>query len=189
MADKMIQPEPDAPCQYCGLTEHPEPIRVGSSQDCPHCHGIHYGSYFCPYSETQPGRVEVPWPKASPESPRATTNFMRQLPGGICFAHGPYTEMQCPKWPACATDPQNDEYKRMGMAQVADSRPTITADELIEKCATEVQKQRDFLLDQNPDYFFEENNRLDILAYSIRQMKGHYTLAAEAKSNLSETPR
>jgi len=45
-------------------------------------------------------------------------NFMRQLPGGVCFAHGPYTEMQCPKWPACATDPQNPEFKKMGMAKI-----------------------------------------------------------------------
>lgn len=37
-------------------------------------------------------------------------NFLQKLPGGNCFAHGPYTEMQCPKWPACATDPQKAEY-------------------------------------------------------------------------------
>jgi hypothetical protein len=31
---------------------------------------------------------------------------MLQSLGGICFAHGPHGPEGCPKWPACATDPQ-----------------------------------------------------------------------------------
>jgi hypothetical protein len=36
---------------------------------------------------------------------------MQRLPGGTCFAHGPYTEMECPQYPACITDPPKEEYK------------------------------------------------------------------------------
>jgi hypothetical protein len=36
--------------------------------------------------------------------------MLRQLPGGLCFAHGPYPDMRCPKWPACCSDPQKEEY-------------------------------------------------------------------------------
>ena len=40
--------------------------------------------------------------------------MIEQLPGGICFAHGPYKEtIGCPKWPACVTDPQKQEYISM----------------------------------------------------------------------------
>lgn len=37
-------------------------------------------------------------------------NYLRVLPGGLCFAHGPYTTQQCPKWPACATDPKDPDW-------------------------------------------------------------------------------
>ena len=46
-------------------------------------------------------------------------NFMQRLPGGICFAHGPYAEMQCPKWPACITDPKKSEFVKMGVDKIA----------------------------------------------------------------------
>lgn len=38
--------------------------------------------------------------------------MMRLLPGGLCFAHGPYDPplMQCPKWPNCATDTQQQKW-------------------------------------------------------------------------------
>jgi hypothetical protein len=29
--------------------------------------------------------------------------FMQRLPGGLCFAHGPYTGIECPQWPRCIT--------------------------------------------------------------------------------------
>ena len=37
-------------------------------------------------------------------------NFMQVVRGGLCFAHGPYPDYQCPKWPACGIDPQKSEY-------------------------------------------------------------------------------
>jgi hypothetical protein len=50
----------------------------------------------------------------SPSAPQAA-NYVQQLPGGICFAHGPYEKgYQCPRWPACGTDPQKPEYLAMG---------------------------------------------------------------------------
>ncbi len=37
--------------------------------------------------------------------------FMQRLPGGLCFAHGPYEDgFQCPQWPKCATDPQQPQW-------------------------------------------------------------------------------
>ena len=60
----------------------------------------------------------------------ARANFMQRLPGGVCFAHGPYTEdYQCPKWPACVTDPQKPEYVAIGMKQVAKS-PALTLEQV-----------------------------------------------------------
>jgi hypothetical protein len=50
---KMIQPNPDEPCQWCGATEHRERIRCAEGKECPHCGGIHYGRLYCPYSDTQ----------------------------------------------------------------------------------------------------------------------------------------
>lgn len=64
--------------------------------------------------------------RATPAAQRTQANYMQRLPGGICFAHGPYTEMQCPKWPACATDPQNPDYVKAGMSQVAADVKTST---------------------------------------------------------------
>jgi len=29
---------------------------------------------------------------------------MIQQPGGICFIHGPYDDMQCPSWPTCGAE-------------------------------------------------------------------------------------
>jgi hypothetical protein len=46
-----------------------------------------------------------------------TANYMQTTGEGICFAHGPYKNANrsgyCPKWPACATDPQKIEYIAM----------------------------------------------------------------------------
>jgi hypothetical protein len=36
--------------------------------------------------------------------------YIQQLPGGLCFAHGPYAERECPKWPSCATAPQQQRW-------------------------------------------------------------------------------
>jgi hypothetical protein len=49
----MHQPNPDEPCQWCGATEHREPIRYFQGKDCAHCGGTHHGSFYCPYSVTQ----------------------------------------------------------------------------------------------------------------------------------------
>ena len=57
MTQKMIQPNPDEPCQWCGVTEHKQPIRCKDGGECPHCGGIHYASYYCPYSKTQTPEV------------------------------------------------------------------------------------------------------------------------------------
>lgn len=47
-------------------------------------------------------------------------NFMQRLPGGLCFAHGPYAEStNCPQWPACTTDAQKPEFVEMGAARVS----------------------------------------------------------------------
>jgi hypothetical protein len=55
----------------------------------------------------------------------AFANYMVSIGEGICFAHGPFKNpdksIYCPKWPACTTDPQKDEYKAMGMKQIARS--------------------------------------------------------------------
>lgn len=40
--------------------------------------------------------------------------YIQRLPGGICFAHGPFSEGEnCPKWPACITDPQQPQFLAM----------------------------------------------------------------------------
>jgi hypothetical protein len=53
--------------------------------------------------------------------------YMQQLPGGICFAHGPYKDtIGCPKWPACATDPQVEEYRKMASPASTPAEPTIS---------------------------------------------------------------
>jgi hypothetical protein len=57
------------------------------------------------------------------------TMYMQQLPGGICFAHGPYKDMECPKWPACATDPQVEEYRKMAAPAATPAEP-LSADRL-----------------------------------------------------------
>lgn len=41
--------------------------------------------------------------------------YLQVGPGGICFAHGPYSDNQCPQFPACATDPQQQIYKDLAM--------------------------------------------------------------------------
>lgn len=45
-------------------------------------------------------------------------NFIQVGPGGVCFAHGAYSEQQCPYWPKCITDPQQDEYLAMGIRTI-----------------------------------------------------------------------
>lgn len=44
---------------------------------------------------------------------------MQVMPGGLCYAHGPFTKEICPQWPSCATDPQQPEYVERGNAQVS----------------------------------------------------------------------
>lgn len=66
MSQKMIQPNPDEPCQWCGATEHKEPTRCFEGKECSHCGGIHYGSFNCPYSVTQ-----VSAAAAQPDNPAA----------------------------------------------------------------------------------------------------------------------
>ena len=50
------------------------------------------------------------------ETPSAAADYMQALGGGVCFAHGPYTEKLCPHWPKCATDPQKPEFVAMGIS-------------------------------------------------------------------------
>jgi hypothetical protein len=97
---KMIQPNPDEPCQWCGATAHPEPIRCQQGKECPHCHGIHWGSVNCPFSETQLDRPEPkPWPK-----PPATLREVLQKGVELvesAFAHvshGGPTRADAEKW-------------------------------------------------------------------------------------------
>lgn len=48
----------------------------------------------------------------------ATANFVA-VNGGICFSHGPYTSGSiCPLWPSCLSDPQQEEFIKMGHDQV-----------------------------------------------------------------------
>lgn len=55
-------------------------------------------------------------------------SYLQVGPGGICFAHGPYTEQNCPQWKngwngsgpsTCLTDPKKDEYIQMAKRQVS----------------------------------------------------------------------
>jgi hypothetical protein len=57
-------------------------------------------------------------------------NYLRQLPGGICFAHGPYTGMECPKGPTCVTSPQNPEYVKMALDAAARTNKRYTQDDM-----------------------------------------------------------
>lgn len=62
---------------------------------------------------------------SSPAAPTDSAHYMQVL-SGVCFAHGPYQGQGCPKWPACATDPQKPEY----VAQAQLSEPADSAEEL-----------------------------------------------------------
>jgi hypothetical protein len=77
-----------------------------------------------------------------------SAHYMQKLPGGICFAHGLYETMECPKWPACATDKQNPEFVRMGMERVAHSERK-EADELRERLQRLVDECRAIHADEN----------------------------------------
>ena len=54
--------------------------------------------------------------------------FMQTTGEGVCFAHGPYKNANrsgyCPKWPACATDPQKPEY--LAMSRVAQDGQAVS---------------------------------------------------------------
>lgn len=82
-----------------------------------------------PFTECGACGIELAAPPAAATTPTGTApqvNFMQQLPGGICFAHGPYKDtIGCPLWPKCATDPQKPEYIAMARA----SSPTEPAPE------------------------------------------------------------
>jgi hypothetical protein len=71
-----------------------------------------------------------------PAVPQAV-NFMQQLPGGLCFVHGPYKEgFQCPHWNdpgrPCITEKQKEEY-------IAMSKPSSSP----ERCPTCQSGKRD----------------------------------------------
>lgn len=64
------------------------------------------------------------------------TNYLKVGPGGVCFAHGLYTEQQCPQMPACATDPQQEKWVALGKQSVEQPRDKglakLTAGDLAE---------------------------------------------------------
>jgi hypothetical protein len=68
----------------------------------------------------------------SPEPP--TANYVQLLPGGICFAHGPYQHgYQCSRWPACDTDPKKQEYidmSRVSQGQAQTPKPATASQQL-----------------------------------------------------------
>ena len=53
--------------------------------------------------------------------PPQSAYFMQATGEGVCFAHGPYKNADrssnCPKWPACITDPQKPEYLAISKAE------------------------------------------------------------------------
>jgi hypothetical protein len=58
---------------------------------------------------------------------------MQRLPGGLCFAHGPYTDgYECPQWPKCATDPQQEQWVDLAFAR-SKRWALLRAAELLEK--------------------------------------------------------
>lgn len=43
---------------------------------------------------------------------------LQRLPGGLCFAHGPYKDgYQCPEWPNCITAPRQDHWIDLALNQ------------------------------------------------------------------------
>ena len=41
-----------------------------------------------------------------------------RLPGGLCFAHGPYENAyKCPRWPACITDPSQPQWRDLSFSR------------------------------------------------------------------------
>lgn len=59
--------------------------------------------------------------------------FMQRLPGGLCFAHGPYTDgHQCPQWPECATAPRQQHWIELAFSQ-RKKRALLEAAAILEK--------------------------------------------------------
>lgn len=42
-----------------------------------------------------------------------STNFIIRMPGGVCYAHGPYQSWNCPKLGSCNTDPKHVDYMEL----------------------------------------------------------------------------
>ena len=54
-----------------------------------------------------------------------------RLPGGLCFAHGPYTEGDhCPQWPKCLSDPQQQQWLDLSFRQKKRTALLRAAEEL-----------------------------------------------------------
>jgi hypothetical protein len=79
--------------------------------------------------------------------PDPHANYLQLLPGGTCFAHGPYTEMQCPKWPACITDPQKPEYMKKTTDAVAILHKRYVGDDPLRLAQLEAERALTFLED------------------------------------------
>lgn len=64
-------------------------------------------------------------------------NYVQILPGGLCFAHGPYSEgKQCPQWPSCVTAPKNPDY-------IAIARRSIEQQDLMRELESAWKKNPD----------------------------------------------
>jgi hypothetical protein len=93
-------------CEYCHGHKQIAP-HIFDDQDCPECKAT--GVKLCRdpwHSQPEWLPVRDVWDAKPVEEVAApvppTVNYLQQLPGGMCFAHGRYEGMQCPKWPACA---------------------------------------------------------------------------------------
>lgn len=56
------------PCQFCGAIEHPQPTQCYGFDSCPHCGGIHFGSFYCPYTVKEKKMSGATDPKYAGES-------------------------------------------------------------------------------------------------------------------------
>lgn len=65
-------------------------------------------------------------------------------PGGICFAHGPFTEMNCPLYPTCESDilinGVKKEYVELGEKQVYENNQVYSQRDL-DQARIESRKQ------------------------------------------------
>lgn len=63
--------------------------------------------------------------------------YMQRLPGGLCFAHGPYRDgYECSHWPACATAPKQQHwidlaFRRRKKRALIDAAATLEKDDLL----------------------------------------------------------